>query len=223
MNQKQSFYEKIPARIEMMGCSADKIRFILNSVGTNFRVLDIGCNDGFIGSMLLKKRNDVYGVDFAQRKVSIAKKRGIKATVVDIESQDLPYRSNYFDVVLLADVIEHVFDTDVLLCRIHRVLKRGGTLIITTPNVASLGRRAMLLFGINPFLEYSTRYIDYAPIPVGHIRYYTHADLRRQLQRNHFHSVTTEGDYVNFILFPSTFIAHVFPSLSVDIYCRCVK
>jgi 2-polyprenyl-3-methyl-5-hydroxy-6-metoxy-1,4-benzoquinol methylase len=223
MNQRQSFYETLPEEIEKMGYNRDKIQFILNSVGAKLRVLDIGCNDGFIGSMLLKKGNDVYGIDIVKREVIKAKKRGIKAKVADIENQYLPYAANFFDVVLCTDIIEHVFDTDLLLTKIYRVLKPGGMLLITTPNVASLGRRLMLLFGINPFLEYSARYIDHAVSPAGHIRYYTHSDLGRQLDRNNFRSVITKGDRINFILFSNIFVAVLFPSLSVNIHCRCVK
>jgi 2-polyprenyl-3-methyl-5-hydroxy-6-metoxy-1,4-benzoquinol methylase len=223
MNKKQSFYETLPEEVEKLGYNNDKIQFILDSVGTNLRVLEIGCNDGFIGSILLKNGNDVYGIDIVRREVIKAKKRGIKAKVVDIENQYLPYASNFFDVVLLTDVIEHVFDTDVLLAKIYKVLKPGGTLLVTTPNVASLGRRLMLLLGINPFLEYSACYIDYAPSPAGHIRYYTHSDLSHQLERNNFHNVITKGDRINFMLFSSIFAATLFPSFSINIHCRCIK
>lgn len=223
MNLKQKFYDQIPEKVELQGYNPEKIHFILRSVGSNKRVLDVGCNDGYIGSKLLRNKNDVFGIDIAQRKVNIAKKRGIKSQRVDIENQDFPFAADSFDVVLLTDVIEHVFDTDALLSKIYRVLKKGGRLFITTPNVASLGRRIMLLFGINPFLEYSTHYIDYVPLPVGHIRYYTHKDLQRQLIRNKFRDVTTVGDRVNFILFSSSFIARIFPFLSVDIHCECKK
>lgn len=223
MDQRQSFYQTLPEEFEKMGYNEDKFRFILNSVGTKLRVLDIGCNDGLIGSMLIEKGNEVCGIDIVKREVIKAKSRGIKATVVDIENQYLPYSPNFFDVVLLTDVIEHVFDTDLLLTKIYKVLKIGGVLLITTPNVASLGRRLMLLFGINPFLEYSTSYIDHADSPVDHIRYYTHSDLRRQVVRNNFRSAYTKGDRVNFILFSNIFAAVLFPSLSINIHCRGVK
>jgi 2-polyprenyl-3-methyl-5-hydroxy-6-metoxy-1,4-benzoquinol methylase len=223
MNKKQVFYDKIPEHIEMVGYNSDKINFILNSVGANLRILDVGCNNGSIGSLLLKQHNDVYGIDIAEHKILLARKRGVKASILDVENQDLPFKANYFDVVLLTDVIEHVFDTDLLLEKIYRVLKPGGKLLITTPNVASLGRRLMLLLGLNPFLEYSTHYIDFVPCPVGHIRYYTHSDLRRQLQRHYFHNVILKGDRINFIFFSNPFASKLFPSLSVDILCSCCK
>jgi 2-polyprenyl-3-methyl-5-hydroxy-6-metoxy-1,4-benzoquinol methylase len=220
---KQLFYDKISEQVEDQGYNIDKIQFICSSVDSGLRVLDIGCNNGFIGEMLIKNGNEVYGVDIGRAKVHKAIARGLKARVVDIENNDLPYKANYFDIILLTDVIEHVFDTDMLINKIYRVLKHGGKLLITTPNVASLARRFMLLLGFNPFLEYSTSFIDFVPSPVGHIRYYTHSDLRRQLERHHFQNVRTKGDRVNFLLFSSPFIASLFPSLSVDIHCIGIK
>lgn len=219
MNQKLLFYQQISQKVEDGGYNADKIEFILSHVGSGQKILDIGCNDGFIGSLLLKKGNDVYGLDIAEHKVVTARKRGIKATACDIESKRLPYPNNYFDMVLLTDVIEHLFDTDRLLEDIYRVLRKNGTLLITTPNVASLLRRFMLLFGMNPCSEYSARYMDYFPSPVGHIRYYTHANLRNQLHVCGFRHVTTIGDRINFHFFQSAIAAKIFPSLSVNIFC----
>lgn len=223
MNQKKSFYDTIPEDIEKMGYNSEKFNFILQSVGTNLQVLDIGCNDGLVGAKLMEKNNHIFGIDIVKREVLAAKKRGIEAIVLDIENEELPYKANFFDVVILTDVIEHVFDTDLLLSKIYKVLKPGGKLLITTPNVASLGRRLMLLLGYNPFLEYSTKYIDFAVAPVGHIRYYTLSDLARQLDRNKFRKVVVKGDRVNFILFSNALAAKILPSFSVNIHCVGIK
>lgn len=223
MKQTTSFYSAISQDIEDGGYNKDKIAFILNSIGSGVTILDIGCNDGSIGSLLRKKKNIVYGLDIAEHKVKAARKKGIKATTCDIESKRLPYHNDFFDVVLLTDVIEHVFDTDRVLEDIYRVLKKGGMLLITTPNVASLLRRCMLVCGINPCLEYSARYMGSSLSPVGHIRYYTHADLRHQLQTCGFHHIMAKGDRVNFHLFSNPFAANICPSLSVNIFCTCNK
>lgn len=223
MNVKQQFYKQVPREFEDSGYNADKISFVQTHVGSGLKVLEVGCSDGFIGSLFFKKHNEVYGVDIDKHKVDMATKRGLKAKVCDIESDPLPYRKNYFDIVLLTDIIEHVFDTDQLLKNIRRVLKKGGLLLITTPNVASLARRIMLLFGINPHLEYSSRYMDYLPGSVGHIRYYTRSNLRFQLHKEGYRDVIMQGDRVNFILFSSTIAAKVFPALSVNILGSCKK
>ena len=55
-----------------------------------------------------------------------------------------------YDVVMTCEVIEHVIDTDHFITTIKNLLKPGGTLIITTPNLASFYNRILLLFGCQP-------------------------------------------------------------------------
>ena len=223
MNLKNTFYKNIPRSFEESGYNEDKISFITSHIGTGLRILDIGCNDGYIGAMLLARGNDVYGVDITKHKVNRAIKRGIKAMVFDIESKPLPYENNFFDVVLLTDVIEHMFDTDQIFINIRKTLKKGGLLLVTTPNVASFARRIMLLFGFNPHLEYSSRYMDFLPGSIGHIRYYTHGNLQAQLHKCGFRQIRTYGDILNFQFFSSKIAAKIFPTFSVDILCTCTK
>lgn len=223
MKQRNLFYEKSSESIQKGGYNNDKITFILQFVGKNKKILDIGCNDGFIGFKLLKNGNDVYGVDLVKRDVQRAKKRGMKARVVDVEHQQFPYPQNCFDGILFTDVIEHIFDTDLILEKIYRILKPGGFLIITTPNVCSLARRLMLLFGKNPFLEYSSTVLYKNYPPVGHIRYYLRSTLHEQLIRHKFKNIHIFGDRINFGVFSSRFLGLLFPSLAVDILCTCKK
>lgn len=55
-----------------------------------------------------------------------------------------------FDVVLLIDVIEHLFDTDKAIAEIRKVLRKDGILVISTPNLSSFANRLLLLLGYQP-------------------------------------------------------------------------
>ena len=172
----------------------DKTAFLTKEVGSNKKILEVGCNDGYVGWLLLKEGNDVYGIDMVEEKLLVAQKRGLKVKECDVEKEKFPYPENYFDIVILGDVIEHIFDTDKLLEKCKKVLRKGGKLIITTPNVASLARRIMLLLGINPFLEYSIELPPLKGYPaVGHIRYYTEKTLRLQLMHHGFNNIVIQG------------------------------
>ncbi len=218
-----NFYDRIPTSVERSGYNHEKIAFILDNSGTNRNILDIGCNDGYIGSLLIKQGNVVSGIDIAKKKVLAAGKKKVLARVVDITTTPQPYPKNSFDIILLTDVIEHVFDTDSVLLGIKSMLKPGGRLILTTPNVASLGRRIMLLLGMNPFLEYSPRFLSaYAP-PVGHIRYYTRQTLEEQLTRLGFKNIQIHGDMVNFVFIASHFLGKLIPGLAINFHCICTK
>ena len=86
------------------------------------------------------------------------------------------------DLVLMLEVIEHLVDPDAVIEQVHRILKPGGVLLITTPNLSSLSNRLMLLAGYLPFgLEVSTKRAFGRPTNegkvVGHLRLFTFKSL----------------------------------------------
>lgn len=192
-----TFYETVADSREQGGYFPEKSIFFLKFAGQKKKILDIGCNDGFFSEKLKNTGHIVTGIDISEQMLAQAKKRGIQVKKVDIESETLPFSDNSFDIVLLSDVIEHIFDTDRLLSECHRVLTPRGKLLISTPNIASLGRRFMLLFGISPYLEFSTHLETNGLPSVGHIRYYTVATLKKQLDYNRFRVLHIEGDLCN--------------------------
>jgi methionine biosynthesis protein MetW len=202
-----------PDRRESAAIYPKKISFILRHARPAERVLDLGCNDGEIGAFLVQAGLEVHGIDFVEENLSAARARGLHTRLLDLEEESLPYEDSFFDAVVLADVIEHVFDTDSLLLSARRVLRIGGHIIITTPNVASLARRLMLALGVNPFLEYSASLPTNGMKAVGHIRYYTARDLRRQLEHNGYH--------VGIAQIPS--LGQALPTLSPYLLCAATR
>lgn len=220
MGVVSDFYTRVQTdRRQEGGLLPEKVAFILAHVGSGQLVLDIGCNTGVIGARLVDAGNDVYGVDIGESDLKIASKRGLKTQLLNLESDDLPYEDDCFDVVLLGDIIEHIFDTDHLLRQCRRVLKERGQLIVTTPNVASLGRRCMLLAGISPFLEYSTELTTNDYPSVGHIRYYTAKNLRRQLRYHSFEVESLVGNGLNLGILRLKAVGRLVPSLCPMLFC----
>jgi len=101
------------------------------------KVLDAGCGDGRFLS-LLKDRGiqEVYGVDYSERAVSFAQILVPTAKVSVENLMNLPYE-NFFDVIFLIEVLEHIDpkDTGKLLNSLKKSLKSSGELIISTPSV----------------------------------------------------------------------------------------
>lgn len=221
---KTNFYtHSLEDERQKLGFYDEKLEFILKKTGKNKKVLDIGCNDGYVGEKLIAQRNTVYGIDIVERDLQTAKKRGLKVMNIDIENNNLPYEDNYFDVIILADIIEHVFDTDLLLRKCFKVLKKNGTLILTTPNIASLGRRLMLMFGKSPYVEHSLELSTSGLPSVGHIRYYTETTLAQQLKYNNYREIKTEGNTLNVGVLRSKKLGRKFPSLSTMLMVTCRK
>lgn len=110
------------------------------------RILDLGCGSG-INLYNLKKRGwDVYGLDISKNAVNFARNElNLKNVCVGtIESKKYP--DSFFDVILLNHVIEHLSDPKRTLVEIKRVLKRGGLLLITTPNFNSFNAKLFKKF-----------------------------------------------------------------------------
>jgi SAM-dependent methyltransferase len=82
---------------------------------------------------------EVQGVEVDPDAVAAARARGVSVRKGTLEQQAFP--AEYFDAVHSAHVLEHLHDPFRLLRECYRVLKPGGTLVLLTPNVRSLGHR----------------------------------------------------------------------------------
>ncbi len=144
------------------------------------KTLDLGCADGsFIKYVSDVLHGTPFGLDLPSSSIKKAKSIDVNAIVHNLD-KPLPYKGNTFDLIFALEVIEHLFDTDLFLSEIHRVLKPKRFLIISTPNLASLPNRLKLFFGLYP------KYLEYSKVGAGHIHLYTLPILRKQLQENGF-------------------------------------
>ena len=194
-----------------------RLKNILRLIGTGHKVLDVGCYSGALGRLIADNGNDVYGVDLSETSVNLAIKKGIKAFKIDAENS-LPFSTDLFDVVFVGEMIEHVYDTDRFLQEVKRVLRPDGYLILTTPNLASLGRRLLLILGKNPLVETSLKGNS-----AGHIRYFVNDSLFGLLKENNFATIDHMSDIINFDnkgKYGSVLLAKVFPTLGRTIIVK---
>jgi len=116
---------------------------------TGKKVLDLGCGVGYGAQMLSKMGKEVVAVDVSSDAIDYAKAKYPGPSFVIASGEKLPFSDKYFDSVIAYDVIEHVEDQDAFLDEIRRVLKKEGTLFISTPNPRCLSNIFRhFLFGI---------------------------------------------------------------------------
>ena len=169
-----------------------RIKAMVKLTGENSTVLDLGCIDGKLGYILIENNNVVHGIDASASALPLAIEKGVKAKIGNLEEK-LDFPDDTFDVVTAGEIIEHIFDIDLFLEEIHRVLKPGGRLVLTTPNLAAFGRRILLMLNKNPLIE-----ISFTGNAAGHIRYFIKQTLIDILAKHGFKVKIFTSDVVNF-------------------------
>lgn len=105
------------------------------------KVLDAGCGDGLLTYFLAKAGADVTGIDNEEQGLQFADKhlalmnsdKSLKYAFVNASVYQIPFPDESFDIVVSCEVIEHIPKPEKMVAEIARVLKRGGTFILTTP------------------------------------------------------------------------------------------
>lgn len=150
-------------------------------------VLDVGCGDGVVGDFLQKSAEvKVVGIDISEEAVKKANKRGIDARIFSSE-QKFPFSDNSFDKVFWGDNIEHLFDPGITVREIKRVLKKGGKLILSCPNMGYW--RYRWHFFLNGSLP-DTEWTGLPPWEWSHIRFFNQKILKEFLLSNGFKEIT---------------------------------
>lgn len=140
--------------------------------GLSGKCLELGANPYFT-TMLLKKftdldlslanyfgpvENGVYSqtVKYTDLETNSEKEETFSYRHFNVETDNFPYTDSEFDVIIFAEIIEHLQnDPCKVLSEIKRVLKPGGVLVVTTPNVARLENISRLINGSNIYDPYS--------------------------------------------------------------------
>ena len=117
-------------------------------------VLDVGCSTGNFGQALEQLKGcTVTGVDLNENDIAVAKRRISNAYVFDISAAGAREKLGGFDVVVFADVIEHLPDPRATLRAVHGLLNEGGVVVYSIPNMGHVSVRIDLLEGRFPYAE----------------------------------------------------------------------
>lgn len=235
----QTFYEDAhrlwwPSDFDSRAQVRDRVRrsvHIIKSTSPSV-MAELGFEDpaqsAYIASLLPK--TEYHLVDIDRERVQLAQNKGFSAEVCDLGTQRLSFKSDSLDLIYMAEVIEHIYNTDHALKEIFRVLKTGGHLILTTPNLSAWYNRVLLFVGIQPIgTEVSTEFIFGRKFrslgqnnrPVGHIRVFTKWSLIDFLTYHGFKILSIEGYSDTRVPFDRIFAR--FPSIASGFVVHCIK
>ena len=116
--------------------------------GPGRRVLDLGCRFGALSRLYLEG-NEVVGLDVDRGALAEAAKLGIETVWADVEAP-LPFADATFDVIVAAELFEHLRDPWDVAAEAARVLRPGGTIAGSVPNAYRLKNRLRFLAGRSP-------------------------------------------------------------------------
>jgi SAM-dependent methyltransferase len=176
---------------------------VASSAGHRITAIDIGCGDGMCTEFALKICNAtanasvrIAGLDWSAAALDQANARGVPVVRASADEGGLPLASSSVDVVIMSEFIEHLVDPDNALDEAWRVLIPGGTLLLSTPNLAAWYNRVLLAVGVQPlFTEVSLRGIHGRPGTevVGHLRLFTRRALLSLLKTMGFVAIKIKG------------------------------
>jgi 2-polyprenyl-3-methyl-5-hydroxy-6-metoxy-1,4-benzoquinol methylase len=126
----------------------------LNLVPKGSKVLDVGCSSGNFGKVLIEKKNcTVDGLELDAADAKLASKWLRNVYNLNIETDDLGELKDKYDIIYFGDVIEHLYYPSSTLKRVQKLLKPGGSILFSIPNMAHATIRLLLLTGDFEYTE----------------------------------------------------------------------
>jgi glycosyltransferase involved in cell wall biosynthesis len=141
------------------------------------RILDLGCSSGLLSERLLEMGHEVVGVDVNE--LEGVRDRTSSFFKVDLNDGIPSEVGSGFDIVLAADVLEHVVNPGQLMNQIRSVLNPAGTALLCVPNIAHWYPRFRSTLGM---FDYDQRGI----LDATHLRFFTRRSLGRLVRRGGF-------------------------------------
>lgn len=155
------------------GVIADHALRLLPAGGS---VLDLGCASGGLLALLRPRAGHLAGLELSETAARAAAEVGDEVVQGALEDPELPFAPGGFDLVVLADVLEHLADPQTALARAVGWCRPGGAILVSVPNVAHWSARIALARGRWPQEDSGT-------FDSSHLRWFTRASLAELLTR----------------------------------------
>lgn len=145
-NQVQTFRANDPEGAGMITKHHIVLDMIKRNSKPSERVLDIGCSDGKILKELVSLGyTKLYGVDIQELSKTSFTGTSITYRVCDIENEPLPFKDK-FDLIIVSDVLEHLFSPQTVLYDLKKSLTLTGKIVFSMPNAGWFLNGVLLTF-----------------------------------------------------------------------------
>ena len=136
------------------------------------QVLEIGCGCGALGGYMKSLNPSLRwdGIEAFRQAAEQARSHLDHVTYANIEDVDLDAYAAYYDTIVMGDLIEHLVDPWALLKRLSRILKRGGQLVMSVPNINHWSIAYSMMLG-------RFKYDDSGLLDRTHLRFFTLREL----------------------------------------------
>ena len=147
-------------------------RLVIDAVPPGSRVLDAGCSTGYLAERLSARGCAVTGVEADPEAAAAAEDHCDQVIAGDLEEHSVRSRiPGPYEVVIFADVLEHLRDPWGTLAFSRELLAPGGVVLLSLPNVAVWSARRALVRGRFPYAEHGI-------FDRTHLRFFTRASAR---------------------------------------------
>ncbi len=209
---------------EKFGPGKDKNEFYSKRVQRSLKlfrgekVLDVGTERGVIAKHLMELGFDVYAIDVNEVSVKKARKKGVNAIKLDVETEKLPFPKKFFDTVWAGEVVEHLLDPDFFFEEVDGVLKDDGVFIFTVPNVTSFKNKIRVLLGFMPQFA-----CCYSSLDHGHMRDYNLDEANLLVSKHNFKITKVLADKITINRINLGFLAKIIPTWGDILIIRAEK
>jgi SAM-dependent methyltransferase len=180
----EEFYATVETAIPKLD---DRLRVFIDeyqrhraTTGRPLAVLDVGCGRFALLQEQIADEDEYFACDLVQ---PLRPPPNFRSVNLNEDSLRDVFAGQEFDMVFCGEVIEHLFSPDALLSDVKTLLRPGGVLILSTPNLGYWANRLLLVVGISPlFVENSARlklgrrfrFLGQGNATQGHIRVFTY-------------------------------------------------
>ncbi len=162
----------------------EMLQFIPNSAN---KILEVGCGEGNFGAQLLHKDKEIWGIEPFEASAKKAKETLNKVLVGTIDEKIDEIPDNYFDVVILNDVLEHLLEPWDDISKLKSKLSKNGVMVTSIPNVRYSKNLFKLLFNRD------WKYTEDNILDSTHFRFFTKKSIKRMFTENGYEIKKIKG------------------------------